>query len=39
MSIATEFANLIKAQRAFEANARTVTTFEQITRPINLKQG
>jgi flagellar hook protein FlgE len=39
VDIATEFANLIKAQRAFEANARTVTTFDQITQAtINLKQ-
>jgi flagellar hook protein FlgE len=39
VDIATEFANLIQAQRAFEANARTVTTFDQITQDtINLKQ-
>jgi len=40
VDIATEFAELIQAQRAFEANARTVTTFDQITQDtINLKQG
>jgi len=40
VDIATEFANLIQALRAFEANARTVTTFDQITQDtINLKQG
>jgi flagellar hook protein FlgE len=39
VDIATEFANLIQAQRAFEANARTVTTFDQTTQDtINLKQ-
>jgi flagellar hook protein FlgE len=39
VDIATEFANLIVAQRAFEANARAVTTFDQITQDtINLKQ-
>jgi flagellar hook protein FlgE len=38
VDIATEFANLIVAQRAFEANAKAVTTFEQITQDtINLK--
>jgi flagellar hook protein FlgE len=31
VDIATEFANLIVAQRAFEANAKAVTTFDQIT--------
>jgi hypothetical protein len=31
VDIATEFANLIVAQRAFEANAEAVTTFDQIT--------
>ena len=40
VDIATEFANLIIAQRAFEANAKAVTTFDQITQDtINLKQG
>ena len=38
VDIATEFANLIIAQRAFEANAKAVTTFDQITQDtINLK--
>ncbi|HEX5435177.1 MAG TPA: flagellar hook-basal body complex protein, partial [Candidatus Angelobacter sp.] len=38
VDIATEFANLIVAQRAFEANAKAVTTFDQITQDtINLK--
>jgi flagellar hook protein FlgE len=40
VDIATEFANLIVAQRAFEANAKAITTFDQITQDtINLKQG
>jgi len=40
VDISTEFANLIVAQRAFEANAKAVTTFDQITQDtINLKQG
>ncbi len=30
VDISTEFANLIVAQRAFEANAKAVTTFDQI---------
>lgn len=30
VDISTEFANLIVAQRAFEANAKTVTTFDTI---------
>lgn len=39
VDIATEFANLIVAQRAFEANAKAVTTFDQITQDtIYLKQ-
>lgn len=39
VDIATEFANLIVAQRAFEANAKAVTTFDTITSDtINLKQ-
>jgi flagellar hook protein FlgE len=38
VDISTEFANLIIAQRAFEANAKAVTTFDQITQDtINLK--
>jgi flagellar hook protein FlgE len=40
VDISTEFANLIVAQRAFEANAKAVTTFDQISQDtINLKQG
>ena len=31
VDISTEFANLIVAQRAFEANAKTVTTFDTVT--------
>lgn len=39
VDIATEFSNLILAQRAYEANARTVTTFDQIYQDtISLKQ-
>jgi len=39
VDIATEFANLIVAQRSYEANARVVTTFDQVTQDtINLKQ-
>ncbi len=39
VDIATEFANLIVAQRGFEADAKAVTTFDQITQDtINLKQ-
>jgi flagellar hook protein FlgE len=30
VDIATEFANLIVAQRTYEANARVITTFDQI---------
>jgi flagellar hook protein FlgE len=29
--ISSEFANLIIARRAFEANARSVTTFDPVT--------
>ena len=40
VDISTEFSNLIIAQRAFEANAKAVTTFDQITQDtINIKQG
>jgi flagellar hook protein FlgE len=40
VDISTEFANLIVAQRAFEANAKAVTTFDQISQDtINLVQG
>ncbi len=39
VDIATEFANLIVAQRSYEANARVITTFDQITQDtIALKQ-
>jgi len=39
VDIATEFARLIVAQRGYQANARTVTTFDQVTQDtINLKQ-
>lgn len=39
VDIATEFANLIVAQRGFEADAKAVTTFDQITQAtIALKQ-
>jgi flagellar hook protein FlgE len=39
VDISKEFASLIIAQRAFQANARVVTTFDQITQEtINLKQ-
>lgn len=31
VNISTEFSNLIVAQRAFEANAKSVTTFDQVT--------
>lgn len=39
VDIAQEFSKLIVAQRSFEANARTVTTFDQITQDtIDLKR-
>jgi flagellar hook protein FlgE len=39
VDIATEFANLIVAQRGFEADAKAVTTFDQITQDtIAIKQ-
>jgi flagellar hook protein FlgE len=39
VDIATEFAALIVAQRGYQANAKTVTTFDQVTQDtINLKQ-
>ena len=38
VDIASEFADLITAQRAFQANARTITTFDDIMQEtINLK--
>jgi flagellar hook protein FlgE len=39
VDIATEFSRLIVAQRGYQANAKTVTTFDQVTQDtINLKQ-
>ena len=39
VDIAKEFASLIVAQRGFQANARAVTTFDEITQDtINLKR-
>ncbi|MGE5111441.1 MAG: flagellar hook protein FlgE [Acidobacteriaceae bacterium] len=39
VDIASEFARLILAQRGFEANARAITTFDEITQDtINLKR-
>jgi flagellar hook protein FlgE len=39
VDIATEFANLIVAQNAFEANSKSVTTFDTIAQDtINLVQ-
>ena len=39
VDIATEFANMIVTQRGYEANARVVTTFDQLTQDtINMKQ-
>ena len=39
VDIAGEFASLIVAQRSYEANARVVTTFDQVAQDtINLKQ-
>jgi flagellar hook protein FlgE len=39
VDIATEFANLIVAQRGYEADAKAVTTFDQITQDtIAMKQ-
>ena len=34
INIATEFSNLIVAQRAFEANAKTITTFDTISQDV-----
>jgi flagellar hook protein FlgE len=40
VDIATEFAQLILAQRGYQANAKAITTFDQVTQEaINLKQG
>lgn len=39
VDIASEFAKLIMAQRGFQANARAITTFDEITQEtINLKR-
>ena len=39
VDIAKEFSNMIITQRGFEANARVVTTFDQVTQDtINMKQ-
>jgi flagellar hook protein FlgE len=39
VDIATEFAKLILAQRGYQANARAVTTFDEVTQEaINLKR-
>jgi len=38
-TIATQFAQLIVAERSYQANAKSVTTFDQITQTtINLIQ-
>jgi flagellar hook protein FlgE len=34
VDISTEFANLIVAQRAFQANSKTITTFDTLTQDI-----
>jgi flagellar hook protein FlgE len=34
VNISTEFSNLIVAQRAFEANSKTVTTFDQVSQDV-----
>jgi flagellar hook protein FlgE len=34
VDISTEFTNLIVAQRAFEANSKTVTTFDTLTQDV-----
>ncbi len=39
VDIATEFANLILQERGYQANAKAVTTFDEVTQTaINLKQ-
>jgi len=39
VDIATEFSNMIITQRGYEANAKVVTTFDQLTQDtINMKQ-
>jgi flagellar hook protein FlgE len=38
VDIATQFAQLILEERAYQANAKTVTTFDEVTQTaINLK--
>ncbi|HTX16227.1 MAG TPA: flagellar hook protein FlgE [Candidatus Baltobacteraceae bacterium] len=40
VDIATEFANLILAERGYQANAKTVTTFDEVTQTaINMQAG
>jgi len=34
VNISTEFSNLIVAQRAFEANSKTVTTFDTVSQDV-----
>jgi flagellar hook protein FlgE len=34
VDISTEFANLIVAQRAFQANSKTITTFDSLTQDV-----
>jgi len=34
VNISTEFSDLIVAQRAFEANSKTVTTFDTISQDV-----
>ena len=34
VNIATEFSNMILAQRAFEANSKTVTTFDKLSQDV-----
>jgi len=39
VDVATEFSKLIVAQRGFQANAKTITTFDEVTQDaINLKR-
>jgi flagellar hook protein FlgE len=39
VDIATEFSNMILTQRGFQANAKVITTFDQVTQEaINMKQ-
>lgn len=40
VDIATQFANLILAERGYQANAKTVTTFDEVTQTaINMQAG